>query len=156
MKIIAAFFAWLWHLLAGSVQQPAKADERYRLARVEDLPDAPAARTLYIVGEEPHAWAAAMLCPCGCGDPIQLSLLEEASPSWRVIKEEDNTMSLMPSVWRRKGCQSHFFLHHGKILWCGGGTRYPDVFVSDEGRELREVMRRSRSNDALGIRRRGD
>ena len=34
--------------------------------------------------------------------------------------QSDGSVSLMPSVWRQKGCRSHFFLRHGRIDWCPG------------------------------------
>jgi len=68
--------------------------------------------------EDPHLWAAAMLCPCGCGDKIHLNLLEDDSPCWSLRQERDGAVSLRPSVWRTKGCRSHFFIHNSRIDWC--------------------------------------
>ncbi|MGE3343138.1 MAG: DUF6527 family protein [Vicinamibacterales bacterium] len=36
-------------------------------------------------------WAAALLCPCGCGDVIELNLVEQASPCWRVRQHRDRS-----------------------------------------------------------------
>jgi Family of unknown function (DUF6527) len=91
---------------------------RIRCERVEDLPDTLKPETLYVAGEEPYAWAAAMLCPCGCGDVIQLNLLKQARPCWTVRRHRDGTMSVIPSVWRTKGCRSHFFVRQSRIQWC--------------------------------------
>jgi hypothetical protein len=85
---------------------------------VGDLPDDLRARTIYLVGEDGHLWCAAILCPCGCGDVIQLNLLEAARPSWKVRESSDGTISIEPSVWRQKGCRSHFFVRKGVIEWC--------------------------------------
>lgn len=91
---------------------------RIRFERVEDFPDRLRPATLYVAGEEPYLWAAAMLCPCGCGDVIELSLLQQASPHWRVERNRDGTLNLVPSVWRTKGCRSHFLIRNSRIDWC--------------------------------------
>jgi hypothetical protein len=117
MKAIEAFLLWLWSylvaLFGGKRPEPL-----YRVQHVEDLPDAPKPKVLYVAGEGAHAWAASMLCPCGCGEQIQLSLLRDASPGWTLLQSAIGVPSLKPSVWRRKGCRSHFFLRGGKIVWC--------------------------------------
>jgi hypothetical protein len=91
--------------------------ELYRAVRVEDLPESPKPLRLYIAGEPKQEWGAAMLCPCGCGDTIQLNLLREVRPRWR-FTENNVGPSLEPSVWRKQGCRSHFFLRSGEIQWC--------------------------------------
>lgn len=87
-------------------------------AHVEELPDDPRPRTVYLAGEGPYLWSAAMLCPCGCGETIRLNLLREARPCWAVERHPDGTVSIEPSVWRRLGCRSHFFLRRGRVEWC--------------------------------------
>ena len=54
---------------------------------------------------------------CGCGDLIQLSLLQKDSPHWRFRGDACGLFSLKPSVWRTAGCCSHFFLRDGLVLW---------------------------------------
>lgn len=90
----------------------------YRVVRVEELPERVRAGVVYIVGEGAHAWVAAMVCPCGCNDIIQMNLLREARPRWTFEEHADGTVSLHPSVWRQKGCRSHFFVRAGAIVWC--------------------------------------
>jgi hypothetical protein len=99
----------------------------YRYEHVDEFPDFLQSSKLYLAGENGYFWAAAMLCPCGCGDVIQLNLLKKVRPCWAVKEHPDGSASLMPSVWRREGCRSHFFLRHGQIDWCLG--------YSGEGRE---------------------
>ena len=91
---------------------------RIAYERVEDFPDTLKPATLYVAGEERYPWAAAMLCPCECGEVIQLNLLAQASPCWTVRHHHDDAVSLMPSVWRTNGCRSHFFVRNSRIDWC--------------------------------------
>lgn len=86
--------------------------------RVEELPDRLCESAIYVVGEGVHLWSVAMLCPCGCGSTLQMSVMPEGRPRWRVDMHEDGTASLHPSVWRRTGCRSHFFVRRGHIRWC--------------------------------------
>ena len=89
----------------------------YRTKIVDELPDRMKTRTLYLIGAS-QPWSAALICPCGCGELIQLSLLPHDSPSWRCHFESKRKPSLEPSIWRTTGCRSHFFLRRGRIVWC--------------------------------------
>ncbi len=84
-------------------------------------------KDVYVLGEGTHLWFVAMTCPCGCKETLQMSLLHDAKPKWKMIEHGDGTISLQPSIWRKVGCQSHFFLRHGLIQWC------PDESRSDIG-----------------------
>lgn len=88
---------------------------------LEESPETLAAAEVYVLGEGAHRWFVVMLCPCGCGDTVEVSLLPDAEPRWSLTEHGDTTISLKPSIWRRSGCKSHFFLRRGKIEWCGGG-----------------------------------
>ena len=101
------------------VDPPRRAEPpRYRTERTDEVPEAPIQQVLYVVGEGEHEWYAVMACPCGCGDTLVMSLLAEARPRWRVSVDPDGVPSLSPSVHRRVGCGSHFFLRDGRIAWC--------------------------------------
>lgn len=90
----------------------------YRAVFTDDLPDPLHADCLYVVGEDGVTWYAAMLCPCGCGAVLHMSLHAQGHPRWGLSVHLDETVSLSPSVWRRVGCESHFFLRGGRIEWC--------------------------------------
>ena len=96
--------------------QPWIQRDRLRSVAVDELPDSLAQRRLYLIGSG-VPWSAALMCPCGCGEVIQLSLLPDDSPSWTVSFDREGLPTLSPSVWRTKGCRSHFFLRHGAIVW---------------------------------------
>jgi hypothetical protein len=96
--------------------------DRLHSVATDELPDSLAKHRLYLIGNG-VPWAGALLCPCGCGEVIQLSLLPDDSPSWTVSFDRDGFPTLSPSVWRTKGCRSHFFLRHGRIAWCRSKAR---------------------------------
>ncbi len=88
------------------------------LARdVDDQPEIVEPGLIYLIGNYPKPWSATLLCPCSCGSVIQLSLLRDDDPRWKAVRHFDGTISLYPSVWRTKGCKSHFFVRHGRIVW---------------------------------------
>lgn len=90
----------------------------YRTVSCADFPSEAGSRALYVVGEGEQRWFAALACPCGCGDLIQLSLLETGNPRWRLRAHWNGTVSLHPSIWRTRGCHAHFFLRKSEIRWC--------------------------------------
>jgi len=110
----AASFPGRWLLAKWPWRKP----RLFRSERVEEFPDALQRAKVYLAGEGENIWAAAMICPCGCGDVIELNLLKQARPCWSVQEHQDGSVSLEPSVWRRKGCKSHFFVRRGRIDWC--------------------------------------
>jgi hypothetical protein len=120
---IAVFLWWIWSVVTFIPRwawsklfkkQPAL----YRASQVEEFPDSLKPLTVYLAGELGNLWAAAMLCPCGCGEKIELNLLKQVRPCWSAEQHADRSITLMPSVWRQKGCRSHFFVRRGRIDWC--------------------------------------
>ncbi len=107
-----SWFRRLWNGLRHKRSPP-----RFRTARVEDLPEVLSKRTIYLVGEGKHLWSVGFLCPCGCGDAVQLNTLVGARPCWRASIHKDDTVTLRPSVWRRVGCRSHFFVRRSRVEW---------------------------------------
>lgn len=123
MNAISAFLVWLWSLvtyiprrLRAALWRPR--ETIYSTVRVEDLPDIASPGLVYLAGEGDDLWAAALQCPCGCKDVIELNMLAQVRPRWMVDEHADGTVTLTPSVWRQKGCLSHFILRQGRIVWC--------------------------------------
>ncbi len=83
----------------------------------EYLPKQLEPRVLYIVEEDDIEEQAAMVWPCGCAKTLQMNLLTDDRPCWRVTKHADGTASLHPSVWRQKDCRSHFWFRRGRVDW---------------------------------------
>jgi hypothetical protein len=91
---------------------------RYRVVAVDELPDRLVSKTVYAVGEDGQYWLAALTCPCGCGDTIQLSMMQGQRPRWTLVERHMRFPTLAPSVDRTVGCKSHFFVRGGRIQWC--------------------------------------
>ena len=89
---------------------------------VEDFPDVLEINRVYLVGDDLTPWSAAFLCPCGCGEVIKLSLIKNDSPRWRVRLHFNGTVTFHPSIWRNKGCKSHFILRQGRAVWVRDST----------------------------------
>ncbi|WP_433995110.1 DUF6527 family protein [Afipia massiliensis] len=56
-------------------------------------------------------------CPCGCGDMISLPMQPPHNPRWRLSLSAAGRATLSPSVWRNKGCMSHFWIRDGRVYW---------------------------------------
>lgn len=95
----------------------------YVATRVDEAPDVLEEEVVYLMGDSPKPWAASFLCPCGCGDTVSLSLIPTDRPRWRARIQRNGSITLSPSVWRTKGCKSHFFLHNGRIVWAKAVVR---------------------------------
>lgn len=92
---------------------------RYRLVHVADEPDSLKRRTVYVIGEDGAEWAIVFVCPCGCEEKVWLNLLpSEQRPCWRYECHANGSPTVEPSVWRKGGCRSHFFLRRGRLIWC--------------------------------------
>ena len=112
-----------WHMLPGWLRRRIRRYSRRGPAvetrEVDDLPDDLESGVLFIVGLGQARWCAALLCPCGCGDLIQLNLLADVRPNWDLTLERSGRPSLEPSVWRTRGCRSHFWILGGYVYWAG-------------------------------------
>lgn len=88
------------------------------IVRNGSLPRRYAPDAVYILNEDGVPWQAAMTCPCGCGAALDMNLLPDEKPVWTANIEADGSATLRPSVWRKVGCKSHFFVRKGLIVWC--------------------------------------
>ena len=111
LNVIKKLRLWLRQILAGE-------RTRHRAIMVDNLPEQIRAGEVYLVGENGYFWCAAMMCPCRCGELIQLNLVAGTHPVWTVELGPDNrSVTLRPSVCRTTGCRSHFLLHFGRVQW---------------------------------------
>lgn len=104
-------------LLRSLRRRSKSAKPTLRWTKVEAVPARVSPGIVYLVGDDEVSWDAVLICPCGCGDLIRLSLVPGREAFWRVIKHRDKTISLKPSVWRTVRCRSHFWLNRSRIVW---------------------------------------
>jgi hypothetical protein len=90
---------------------------RYIIIYKEYLPLQLKKNYIYIISESGCYWMAAFNCPCECGEIIKLNLLPEAYPRWKIIINNKKQLSIYPSIWRIKGCKSHFIIKKGNVVW---------------------------------------
>jgi hypothetical protein len=89
----------------------------YKGISAKDMPERFEPKTIYVVGDKGHKWVAAFICPCGCGQLIQLNLLKDGDVSWRTSIHKDSSITIRPSIWRITGCRSHFTITRGDLRW---------------------------------------
>lgn len=83
----------------------------------DTLPEKFPRRGILLLRDGGEDWCVGLRCPCGCGQRIELPLIQEANPRWKLRVEPDGTPTLSPSVWLQDGCRSHFFVRCGKVEW---------------------------------------
>lgn len=99
-------------------------EPHYELESVEsDPPEAFSPHILYVVTEDGEPWHVAMLCPCGCHAAIELNLIPDERPCWRLTRHWRGLPSIHPSIWRKRGCRAHFWIRRGRVLWSGNHHR---------------------------------
>ena len=91
----------------------------YRTDWVEDLPDAPSERTVYIIGGREHPFYAAIVCPRkACRQVVHLDLSPQIDKRWRITEHTGGKISLSPSVHvTGLPCRCHYWLRKGRIVW---------------------------------------
>lgn len=107
------FLGDIWYLICTALGLKIAV---VQTAYTEDIPEAVEENILYVIGENKSYWCLKMKCPCGCGEEIQLGLLK-GNPKWDFVVHWNGSVSVTPSIWRSKGCLSHFFIRRGKIVW---------------------------------------
>lgn len=92
--------------------------EKWKITDVNDTPAKIRSHTIYRVNNAGVCWQALMRCPCGCKTVLHLNTLPEYKPSWRItVNNKKCEISIHPSIHRKKGCCSHFFLTNSKVIW---------------------------------------
>lgn len=97
---------------------------------------------------------AVFQCPCGCKDLLTINLDRNAGVAWR-HKLRQGRLTLLPSVWRTSGCESHFILWENHVWWCfpwwdesSETTELPneaDRELTKEWRRIRAERKKSQS-----------
>lgn len=94
-----------------------KPARRLQVVESDTLPERLPRRDLVLAREDGEDWAVGLLCPCGCGERLELMTLDVARPRWDLTCDRQNRPSLYPSIWRKTGCGAHFWLRCGRIYW---------------------------------------
>lgn len=81
--------------------------------RDENVPE----KKILVVGEKGYSKWVYMKCPCGCGELVTLSLMKRHSPSWNLKMDRLKRITLSPSIWKKDGCKSHYWIKKGKLVW---------------------------------------
>lgn len=108
------FLIGVWRSVLKLFRKPTP--HHYKLQLVTDSPSVIKSNIVYIVNEGLVDESLIFECPCKCGSRIELNLLPDARPVWRYHIEK-REISITPSIWRKHGCRSHFFLTQGQIKW---------------------------------------
>ncbi|WP_245875070.1 DUF6527 family protein [Pseudomonas frederiksbergensis] len=74
-------------------------------------------RELVLVRDGSEDWCVGFKCPCGCGRTIELLLPRDVKPRWTCSIDPLGRPTLHPSVWLKSGCESHFWVRGGRIIW---------------------------------------
>ena len=85
MNGIRVMFSRLWTTVTQIPRQlvglwHSRKLKPWRAVRMEEFPDHLEPGKVYLAGEGDNIWAAAMICPCGCGEVIELNLLKQTRP----------------------------------------------------------------------------
>lgn len=90
----------------------------YQLVNLDDTPEETLSpRHIYYIGMEDNKWCILFLCPCGCEETIYLNTLLNDKPRWTIRQESKQIFSIHPSIHRRVGCRSHFFIRESKVVF---------------------------------------
>lgn len=103
---------WLLRLIEWLL--PAR---KLTVVKGDSLPELLPRRDILLLRDGGEEWCVGLRCPCGCGQRVELPLIEEAKPHWKLSVAQDGVPTLAPSVWLQDGCRSHFFVRCGKVEW---------------------------------------
>ena len=110
-------FRALWHRIKSAYEDKWVV-RKIEIAKGDFLPQKIPARNLVLVRDGEEDWSVGFVCPCGCTRTIELLLISDANPHWRLTRNQKGQPTLSPSIWLNEGCRSHFWVRDGKIVWC--------------------------------------
>jgi hypothetical protein len=67
---------------------------------------------VFVIGSGAPKWAQ-HLCPCGCNEVILLNLNSGRRPCWSLHYDLLGRPTVHPSIWRKEGCMSHYWIRNG-------------------------------------------
>ena len=96
-----------------------------RLINKHPSPEDMAQGWVYVVGGRDYQKWAYFFCPTASSEIIQLSLMPNRRPRWRVNIDWLKRPTIHPSVRQLEGSYAHFWLRKGTIDWCADTGRRP-------------------------------
>lgn len=91
---------------------------RFHAEYVLELPAQPQPWIVYLGRDaDKTVWGGVLLCPCGCRESIHVNFVRGHDAVWTYYVRRDGTITLSPSVWKNRGCRSHFFVREGVLIW---------------------------------------
>tara|TARA_Y100000780_G_scaffold187277_1_gene174179 strand:+ start:586 stop:927 length:342 start_codon:yes stop_codon:yes gene_type:complete len=111
--MIGSYFEKFFRWIKGLWVDP----QVYKAVVTSDIPKEVKEHQVFLVGDHGKFWVAVMKCPCGCGGSLHMNLIRSQRPCWRITVKEGGVVSFHPSLWKKNGCKSHFFLKDGVINW---------------------------------------
>jgi len=82
-----------------------------------DIPDELGSEIFIVRRNGSPRWAV-MMCPCACGERLNVNLMRTADPNW-TLSTRRGKVSLSPSIWVSDDkCGSHFWLIENGVFWC--------------------------------------
>lgn len=90
---------------------------KFKYEIVNDVPKIISERKIFVITEGTHLDSLVFICPCGCNSSIFLNLLDDAKPCWKYRITKRGNISIIPSIKRKVGCKSHFYIREGRIKW---------------------------------------
>lgn len=90
---------------------------KFECELINEIPESIPERKILVVDEGNLPDSLVFKCPCGCHSTIILNLLKDAKPCWNYQINKRGEISILPSIWRKIGCRSHFFVKEGRIIW---------------------------------------
>jgi hypothetical protein len=106
----------IWKRISGSITN-SDVKARFQIEFVEDTPDTINEKTIFIVQDGNLPELLVFECPCGCKASVILNLLPDATPKWSYSISKKGIIDVYPSIWRKVGCKSHFFVRQSSIDW---------------------------------------
>jgi hypothetical protein len=113
MNIIRKIIEWIRRQYTGLKVR------RYIASAVKECPESVRPGKIYVISDGPVPDTIIFKCPCGCRADIYLNLLQDTRPYWTFSWERKGRISIAPSILRKVGCRSHFFVSRGKVIWAG-------------------------------------
>jgi len=107
-----------WALWWKNTREKLMPRRRLHVIASDSLPKRLPRRDLVLARDDGEDWCVGLHCPCGCGDILELLVVAEAKPRWDIVVDKTGKPSLSPSIWRKTGCHSHFWLSKGRVRWC--------------------------------------